>query len=87
MTRQKLTPEQEKLLGLSDEAQRALAHVTEIARGTETSDLRLVSIARTQFELGFMALNKAVCDPENGVSTERDFGGDVNTLGNITNKV
>lgn len=74
MTRKNLTPEQEKHLSLSDEMQRnwkELLQKVRLQEGPGNSDHRLLAIANTQFELGFMALNKAITNPENGISTER----------------
>lgn len=77
MSRRLLTPDQEKHLSLSDEMQRNWKELMQKVRlqpsenGHGASDHRLLAIANTQFELGFMALNKAITNPENGVSTER----------------
>lgn len=69
----KLAPEQEKNLSLSDDLQRTFGELKQKVRLQQPgSDHRLLAIAATQFELGFMALNKAICNPENGISTERD---------------
>lgn len=74
----KLSPAQEKNLSLSDEMQRNWKDLLQKVRlqppenGHGASDHRLLAIANTQFELGFMALNKAICNPANGISTERD---------------
>lgn len=74
----KLTPTQEKHLALSDEMQRNWKELLQKVRlqpsdnGRGASDHRLLAIANTQFELGFLALSKAICNPENGISTERD---------------
>lgn len=67
----KLTEEQEKLLTLSDDAQRNLNALIEFAKSVDTSDKRLVAVAATQMELGFMALNKAICNPPNKIATTR----------------
>lgn len=75
MARKLLTPEQEKHLSLSDEMQRnwkALMQKVRLQEGPGNADARLLAIANTQFELGFMALNKAITNPDDGVSTERD---------------
>ena len=71
MGKQLLSPEQEKHLGLSDELQRSFKELQQKVRLQDGSDHRLLAIAATQMQLGFMALNKAICNPENGVSTER----------------
>lgn len=71
----KLTTEQEKHLGLSDDLQnmwKELLQKVRLQSGGKGSDHRLLAIANTQFELGFMALNKAICNPDNGVSTQRE---------------
>lgn len=71
--RKQLSPEQEKNLALSDELQRTFKALKEKVRlqNEPGSDHRLLAIANTQFDLGFMALNKAICNPDNGISTER----------------
>lgn len=70
-----LTPQQEKDLGLSDEFQRNLdtftGSLSTTVAGSPEADKRLLAVARTQFELGFMALNKAIANPANKISTER----------------
>lgn len=75
MSRKPLTPEQEKHLQLSDEMQRnwkALQQKVRLQESPGNSDHLLLAIANTQFYLGFMALNKAITNPEDGISTERD---------------
>lgn len=67
-----LTPWQERDLKKSDEFQDNLLHdFTQRLIADPLVDQRLLAIARTQFELGFMALNKAIANPANKISTER----------------
>lgn len=71
----KLTAEQEKHLGLSDDLQnmwKELLQKVRLQSGGKGSDHRLLAIANTQFEIGFMCLNKAICNPDNGISTQRE---------------
>lgn len=78
MGRKPLTPSQEKNLNLSDEMQRNWKELLQKVRlqpsenGNGASDHRLLAMANSQFEIGFMCLNKAIANPENGISTERD---------------
>ena len=51
---------------------KALMQKVRLQEGPGNADARLLAIANTQFELGFMALNKAITNPDDGVSTERD---------------
>src|SRR6478609_3075866 len=60
-----LSATQERNLGLSDEFQRNLRRFIEGLTETDETDHRMLAIARTQMELGFMALNKGIANPKN----------------------
>jgi hypothetical protein len=63
---------QEKSLGLSDEFQNHVNEFTSRMVGVHEVDQRSLAVAKTHFETAFMWLNKAIANPPNKISTERE---------------